>query len=68
MDIVVVSRLKSKTCFPLSTDVTNQFYVLLLLDVGFLISATKYTRVLLYWAEREYLQVKRLLTDCSFIF
>ena len=40
MDIVVVSRLKSKTCFPLSTDVTNQFYVLLLLDVGFLISAT----------------------------
>ena len=29
---------------------------------------SKYTRVLLYWAEREYLQAKRLLTDCSFIF
>ena len=29
------------------------------------VAKTKYTRVLLYWAEREYLQAKRLLNATS---
>ena len=29
------------------------------------VAKTKYTRVLLYWAEREYLQAKRLLNSAS---